>query len=185
MEITIVIGIALFAISLFLFTKVINLENVNEELRIKITKRSLFIINSSVALEKLEQYYIDGDASPVSIDGCFVAYHKKNGRLKWKGSGKFYTSKESVRGHDLYQYLQEELFGLEVLNRNYLDFLLKHSELIPQNWPPFIAFWGTVYRQSLDGRCFINCLVKRDGVYQVEKHWLDSFFDENMPAILK
>lgn len=173
--------IILLVIIFCLLFRVLNLKNENTKLKEKLLERNIFVIESLKTLENVGEYYIDGDADPLPVDGYTVVYHKKNGRLKWENFHKFYIPEKSIRGHELHEILLE----FDVLNRNYLDFLIKHCQLIPNNWPTFIPFWGTVYCQISSGHCFIKCLVRRDSIYVVEKRWLNSYFDANMPAILK
>lgn len=168
---------------LVLLIKLANLRSINKSLRMEIMEMNIFTITPLTEVK--EKHFIDGDADPLSIDGCTVVYHQKNGRLEWTGSGRFYANKEPIRGHELHEKLHEEGFEQDVLNRNYFDFMIKHLELIPYNWPTCIPFWGTVYRRASDNRCFIKCLSRRDGIYVAEYRWLDTEFNSTMPAIVK
>lgn len=166
----------------YLLFRVFNLQGIVKELRMELMEHNVFAIEP--LLETKTEFIIDGDAEALPVAGCMIAYHQKNGQLKWTGAGKFYINKESIRGHELHEKLLPEYFDYEVLNRNYLDFLVKNQDIIPKNWPLLIPFFGTVYRQLSDGRCFVKCLSRRDGIYMVENRYLDTDF-ASIPAILK
>lgn len=178
-----VVGGISAVIILLLLVKIICFKNDNDDLRKKLAKKNVFVIEPLLKVNV--DYYIDGDADPLPEAGCFVTYHKKNGQLKWIGVGRFYANYEPIRGHELHEKLHEEIVEQEVLNRNYLEFLIKHRNLIPHNWPLVIPFWGTVYREIISSKCFVKCLVRRDGIYMVENRYLDTDFDVSMPAIIK
>ncbi len=166
-----------------LLLKIADLQGLLKELRKKLIEGDIFIIEP--LLETRKGFIIDGDADALKIADCVVIYHQKNGQMEWTGVGKFYTIKEPINGHKIHEKLHPEASDQEVLNRNYLDFLVKNQELIPSNWPLIIPFFGTVYRELNSGRCFVKCLSRRDGIYMSEKHYLDTEFDCRMGVILK
>ncbi len=182
MEISGIIIIILVITVFYLFIKATNLEIINQEFQKKNMKKNFFVLEQVLSID--EDYYVDGDDGPLIIPNCVIAYHRDFPKVKWTGDVRFYASREPIRGHQLHEKLHLDS-SLEVLNGNFLDFLIKHPELIPANWPTFISFFGTVYRQISDGRCFVRCLVKKNDNYVVENHWLDANFDAIMPVIIK
>lgn len=166
-----------------LLLKIADLQGLLKELRKELINQRIetFGFPSSSAKE----YVIDCDAEAFSIPGCVVIFHQKNGKLKWTGIGRFYATKEPIKGVKLREQLYSEEFGQEVLNGNYLDFLKDNQYLIPNDWPLVIPFFGTVYRKLENGRCFVRCLTRRDGIYATQNQYLDAEFDCRMKVILK
>lgn len=116
----------------------------------------------------ISEHLIDSDADPFIPEGFSLHEHKKGGIWKWNPFIFLYLSEDQQRGiyvvgYDLYD---KELAAKGVLNANILDYLLKHQELIPENWKSHVIyFWGTIYRDSVDDELCVRCL-----------HWNDSRF---------
>jgi hypothetical protein len=109
---------------------------------------------------KEANHVIDCDAGPFIPEGCKVEEHQKGGILKWTESliGLYLDSGQEngkcIGGDDLRKVLKNQ----KVLNANVLDFLLKHPELIPEEWKgKAVFFWGTIYRDS-DGYLCVRYL---------------------------
>lgn len=115
--------------------------------------RNAGAVASMVAV--LEKYKIDCDAAPFLPEGRTVEEHQKGGQMEWdkKAQAKaLYLSENQKDGKIIGgEDLRKELAGKPVLNANVLDFLLKHPELIPEEWKgKKVFFWGTIYRYPDD-----------------------------------
>ena len=85
-----------------------------------------------------------------------------------------------IRGTEL----REELKGKPVLNANVLDYLLKHPELIPEEWKgKAVFFWGTIYRDSRGNLC-VRCLYWDGSRWYWSHNWLDDFWLADNLALL-
>jgi hypothetical protein len=81
--------------------------------------------------------------------------------------------------------LRERLKGKEVMNAAVLDYLLTHTELIPEAWKSkYVCFWGTVYRYS-GGHLYVRCLYWCDGVWDWNSYWLDYRWDDRHPTAVR
>lgn len=99
-------------------------------------------------------HVIDCSAEPFIPDNWKVEEHTKAGDFTWDpNTVTLYLSKHqknrlvfrhrSIRGHGL----RDELKGKPVLNACVLDYLLVHTQLIPEEWKgKNVFFWGTIYR---------------------------------------
>ena len=93
------------------------------------------------------------------------------------------------------RYLRQELIGKKIqgrkiLNANVLEFLLRHPDLIPEEWKSFqVFFWGTLYRDrpppnNFYGDC-IRALIWWPGEgwrWTTRNPWLE--FTPRMPAAI-
>ncbi len=130
------------------------------------------------------EYFIDCDADPFLPDGWKVEEHQKGGIFKWTESliglhlDRGQQNGKCIGGHDLRKALQTR----KVLNANVLDFLLKHSELIPEEWKgKAVFFWGTVYRYP-GGSCCVLYLYWDDGQWHWSVDWLGSGWNRRRPS---
>lgn len=83
-----------------------------------------------------------------------------------------------IRGHDL----KNKLEGQPVLPAHVLDYLLAHSELIPESWKgKAIFFWGTIYRYADGGLC-VRCLCWRGDGWDWRSSWLDDDWRDSAPC---
>lgn len=65
-----------------------------------------------------------------------------------------------------------------------LDYLLKHTKLIPEEWKgKYVFFWGTIYRNS-DGNLYVRYLYWNDSRWNWGYDWLARGFYGNCPAAL-
>jgi hypothetical protein len=92
-----------------------------------------------------------------------------------------------MTGHNL----REELSGKKVLSAIILDYLMAHSELIPESWKKdekgntiFIFFWGTIFRRS-DGYLYVRYLYWNDGLWQAHYSWLGFVWFVSPSALLR
>jgi hypothetical protein len=128
------------------------------------------VIESHVGMGKvLIQKRTDG----LYVDGRKVLLHRVAGQIGGK----------TIRGHEL----RTKLGG--VLNACVEDFLLDHTEFIPDDWKKddvgniiFIYFWGTIYRRPSDGRLFVRCLCWGGGAWVSSYVWLGNDWDGLRPA---
>jgi len=141
---------------------------------------------------KMIEHCIDCDADPFLPDGWKeVVEHQKMGNIKFDPSKiDFYLSKKQKNGNIEGNKLREELKEKKVLNANVLDYLLKNSQIIPEEWKKdekgntrYIFFWGTIYRNA-DGDLYVRCLYWSDGEWQWSYYWLGLAFNDNNPAAL-
>lgn len=130
------------------------------------------------------QHLIDCDADPFVPDGWTVESHAKGGQIVFDRTKiKLYLSKAQEKGKTVEgNKLRKELVGQPVLNANVLDYMLAHSELIPDEWKDkAIFFWGTIYRSS-GGRLCVRYLRWIGGGWYWRDYWLDRAWDADYPA---
>jgi hypothetical protein len=132
-------------------------------------------------------HIIDCDADPLIPNGWKIEEHQKGGVWQWDVNKlSLYLSKlqkngNTINGNDL----RKELKNKSVLNANVLDYLLKHPELIPEEWKDKVVFfWGTIYRGS-DGRLCVRDLRWRGGCWRWYDYWLDVGWDSANPAAVR
>jgi len=126
-------------------------------------------------------------------DGWKVEEHKKGGQIDFDPAQVLFhlstgqMGDKSIKGNELRKELADE----PVLNANVLDYLLAHSDLIPEEWKTdtkgntcYIFFWGTIYRYS-DGRLFVRCLYWSGGGWGWICYWLGRGFGDQDPAALR
>lgn len=101
------------------------------------------------------KHIIDCDAEPflpeILPERWEVESHKKGGSLEWNPTKVRLHLSPSQQGGKCIKgnRLRKELENEPVLNANVLDFLIKHPELIPEEWKDkCVFFWGTIYRNS-------------------------------------
>ena len=141
---------------------------------------------------KTLEHVIDCDANPFTPSGWKVEEHQKGGQFKFDASQiEFYLSAAQKKGHIESNKLRKELAGKPVLNANVLDYLLAHTELIPENWKKdengntrYIFFWGTIYRNS-DGYLCVRYLYWYDDRWFWVSSWLDNDWFDDDPAALR
>ncbi len=133
---------------------------------------------------KEANHVIDCDADPFVPEGWKVEGHQKGGIVKWTESliglylDKGQQNGKCIGGNDLRQALKDQ----KVLNANVLDFLLKHPELIPEEWKgKAIFFWGTIYRNS-DGRLYVRYLCWSGSRWYWHYLWLGNDWSGDNPA---
>jgi len=133
----------------------------------------------------VKKHLIDCDAPPSVPDGWEVVEHKPGGKLEFDPAKiELYLCAEqkqgSIEGHEL----RKKLEGKPVLNACVLDYLLKHQELISEEWKDkYIFFWGTIYR-SPGGDLCVRCLVWYGDEWHWGDGWLGSQWSGVDPAVL-
>lgn len=81
-------------------------------------------------------------------------------------------------------YLLKRLEGQPVLTAHVLEYLLAHSEIIPESWKGLcVTFWGTVEHGSLSSDISVSCLCW-DGHWYRAHCQLDDYWDSRHPAAL-
>ncbi len=126
------------------------------------------------------KHVIDCDADPFLPEGWKVESHKKGGSLEWDPTKvRLHLSPNQQNGKCIVgNKLRKELESEPVFNANVLDFLLKHPELILEEWKgKYVYFWGTIFRDS-DGYLHVRYLSWLDGRWDWFFHWLgDAWYD--------
>ncbi|MEK7630019.1 MAG: hypothetical protein AAB432_01375 [Patescibacteria group bacterium] len=152
-----------------------------------LTLLDFFNVLRGIAEIKPIPHVIDCDANPFVPDGWKVEEHQKGGQFKWDPKAiELYLSKpqrkgKTINGNDL----REELKNKSVLNANVLDYLLKNSHLIPEEWKgKLVFFWGTIYRASV-GRLRVRYLRWGVGGWRWSWRWLGVAWDGARPAALR
>ena len=83
-----------------------------------------------------------------------------------------------VQGHKLHKELSDQL----ILCACVLDYLLKHPELIPEDWKNgYTFFWGTIFRDS-DGDLSVAYLFWLGRRWSRSYDWLDGDWGSLGPA---
>ena len=133
----------------------------------------------------MSNHIVNSDAKPFTREGWSVDEHRKSGQIDlstialdlWLAEGQ---KSRYIEGHRLHMLLNNEA----VLNATVLDHLLKHPELIPEEWygqDKFVFFWGTIYR-SPSGRLFVRCLTGLNGKWSSVPDWLGNYWSSARPA---
>ena len=142
------------------------------------------------------QHIIDCDAAPFVPDGWKVGPENQlsgavRGQLVWDPAKVqlFLSDRQksgTISGHDLCK----ELTDKPVLNANVLDYLLAHTELIPEEWKQdeqgrtrYIFFWGTIYRGP-GGYLCVRCLDWCGGRWQWDWDWFENDWSVQYPSAL-
>lgn len=126
-------------------------------------------------------------------EGWEVVEHQKDspfdfsrsGQFEW-GPGKveFYLHDDQRNGSIEGNELRKKLEGEPVLNACVLDYLLNHSELIPEEWKSkWIFFWGTIYRHP-GGGLVVRYLRWDNGRWGWGTYWLGGRLHGNDLAAL-
>lgn len=135
----------------------------------------------------VRQHIIDCDAQPFMPNGWKVEEHTPGGQFEWDIEAiSLYLSDEQQpcgkrKGGD---ELRKELAGKPVLNANVLDYLLAHTNLIPEEWKDkYLFFWGTIYLDSDGDRCVRYLHWRGSGPWG--RGWLINSWDANDPAAVR
>ena len=133
----------------------------------------------------MKKHITNCDADPFVPDDWKVEEHTKGGQFEWNTDKvELYRSDEQKKGPIKGNELRKLLKDKPVLNANILDYLLAHSELIPEEWKgKAIFFWGTIYRDS-DGALCVRFLYWGDRGWGWDDDWLDDNFSGSDPAVL-
>jgi hypothetical protein len=139
------------------------------------------------------KHVIDCDQCPELPDGWEVDEHQPGGQFEWDLSRiELYLcdeqKRDSIKGKDL----RKKLKNMPNLNANVLDYLLEHTELIPDTWKgKYIFFWGTIYYGTIKHNpehrnLCVRCLFWKGAKWSWSFEWLDSDLSAGgrNPAIL-
>ena len=92
------------------------------------------------------------------LDPCKIGLHLDSSQQDGK----------SIKGSNL----KERFDGQRVLPAHILDWLLEHTEKIPESWKKKeVFFWGTIYRDG-EGSLFVRLLRWRDSQWSWSLRWL-------------
>lgn len=133
----------------------------------------------------IKTHAIDCDANPFVPDDWKVKKHLKGGQLRWNPDEvSLYLCDEQRGGTIEGNKLRKKLKGKPVLNACVLDYLLKHPDLIPDEWKgKAVFFWGTIYRDS-GGDLYVRYLYWHGGKWDWNNRWLGDVFLDSNPAAL-
>jgi len=138
-------------------------------------------------------HVVDCDVAPEILSDWQKEEHFKMGKLKLENrDGKLYAN-----GQEVIRFLSKkqkdgktiegcelrlELASKSTLNACILDYLLKHPELIPEEWKKGLTyFWGTIFRVSGGGLCV--AYLHWNGLWWHWKYnWLDNGWGGHGPA---
>ncbi len=116
-----------------------------------------------------------------------VVEHQKNGVFHWDPKKvHLFVSKDqkvdSVSSKKLQKTFKRK--KINVLNANFLDFLVKHQELIPADWKDeVVVFWGTIY-QGINERLYVRTLEWQIDRYVSSYMWVACYFGQHEPAAI-
>ena len=140
------------------------------------------------AVQAVVQHVIDCDADPYLPDGWKgVEEHQKGGSFTFDAASVslYLSDRQKKRPWLVGHKLREELKGKSVMNANVLDYLLAHSELIPESWKgQYVFFWGTIYRGSGDG-LYVRYLYWYGDGWDWGSFWLGRGWSGFNPAALR
>lgn len=131
-------------------------------------------------------HVIDCDAKPFEPSGLTVVEHAPGGKIIWDSSKIDLRLEDGQKGGKCIEgnKLRKLLKSKRVLNANVLDYLLAHSELIPESWKGnAVFFWGTIYRNA-DGNQCVRYLYWGDGRWYSHDDWLGRGWGSDSPAAL-
>ena len=135
-------------------------------------------------LEDVTKSIVDLDADPMVPNDWTVEEHINGGQFEFDSKRVILHLDEGQQdgGVVVGNELRKKLEGKNVYNANLLDFLLAHTDLIPEEWKgKTVFFWGTIYRR-LDGYLYVRCLCWNDGRWRWNYNWLDGDFYGLYPA---
>lgn len=142
------------------------------------------IRNRNPKKEFTVRHIIDCDADPLLLKGWEVESHKIGGQAKLNlAKIHLYLSANQQNGRRIQGYeLRKKMANESVLNANALDYLLKHPELIPEEWKgKRVHFWGTIYRYSV-GHLSVRYLCWIGNRWYWDWNWLDYNWADHDPA---
>lgn len=132
----------------------------------------------------MKKIIIDCDKKPkIPYKGWTIESHKKGGKLEWNPDEiELYLDPAQKGGYIEGNDLRKKLDGVTVLNACVLDYLLKHQELIPEEWKEkYVYFWGTIFRHA-GGRLFVEYLDWNGGGWSWLCSWLGHDWSDFSPV---
>jgi len=121
-----------------------------------------FLTLNLYRMKKQNELIINLDVDPYLPDGWKIEQHLKQGQLKLNSEEIYiYLSEKSTNAVIQGRFLEKESIGRNGLNANVLDYLLDHTELIPQESLKGrdVYFWGTIYRNH-ENYLFVRVLAR-------------------------
>lgn len=104
-----------------------------------------------------------------------------NGQKTFTPEFKLHLEPEQENGYIKGTVLRERMKG-KGMSAAVLDYLLGHTDLIPEEWKgKYIPFWGTRYRDR-GGDLYVRCLYWSDGGWDWSLGWLGNDFGGSNPA---
>lgn len=145
-------------------------------------------------------YAVDCSMDPLLPTGLSLEEHERGTVVKLEKKGdelfvdgkklELYLPRKQKKGSIEGTKLRKELKDKPVLNACILDYLLEHTELIPESWKKdaggntcYLFFWGTIYRGS-GGGLGVRCLWWGGGGWGWSYDWLGSGWGASRPALL-
>jgi len=140
------------------------------------------VLNGQAKIEVIK-CLIDLDADPMIPDGWKVEEHTKGGQFQFDlVKVSLHLDEQQKAGYIVGRELRNKLQGRPVFNANLLDYLLTHTELIPEEWKgKTVFFWGTIYRSS-DGCLIVRSLGWSGGRWDWSCLWLGGRLSDDCPA---
>ena len=127
---------------------------------------------------------VDLDADPMVPGDWKVESHQKGGQFKWDPAKvELYLDVDQQNGKVIEgNLLRWRVKSRNPFNDNLADFLLAHTELIPESWKgKEVFFWGTIYRNA-DGNFYVRYL-RWDGFrWRWGYRWLGRDWTGGRPA---
>jgi len=142
-------------------------------------------IEKKVSETKSNLLVVDYGVAPSLIDLKVKAHPKRKDIAKYDLSKiervlTLKSRENCISGHENLKRLKAS--GRTLLDIRVLEELLKHPELIPEEWKNGRTyFWGTIFRHS-GGRLFVACLDWGGGGWDWHFHWLGLAWDDYGPA---
>lgn len=120
--------------------------------------------------QQIGSHVIDCDAAPFVPNGWILVSHKKGGVLEFDPSKILLHQEPKQKNGGTISgiVLQERLADKTCLNACVLDYLLAHTNAIPESWKEkdcYIYFFGTVYSNANGGLC-VRCLYWGGGKWR-------------------
>lgn len=141
-----------------------------------------FIKNEAKILEANGEYFVDGDAKPLEIEGYTAVFHNRNGLWRFSFDRILPLKKDGlISGNQINQLVKKK-----ALNGNLIDFLLQHNEFLTDDLPDVLHCFGTIYARQEDNKLFVRVLLKCGGChYSASLRPLNTSFKHKEILVLK
>lgn len=124
---------------------------------------------------------ITTNKKPFIPDGWMIESHTPAGAFDLDNV-QLHLEPEQEKSYLKGTILRERLKDKTCLDASVLDYLLEHTDLIPETWKgKYVYFWGTIYRHSVGG-LYVRCLCWRDGEWYWSNLWLGYYWRSGDPA---
>jgi len=151
----------------------------------KTVKEKRFKINGDARARIPKEFSLEKNTMIPSKWKKFV--HKENGVFYWDPKKvRLFVAKDqeldTVSSGKLQKIFKEK--NINVLNSNLLFFLVKHQELIPEDWrDEVVVFWGTIYKAKGD-RFYVLTLEWQIDRYAISYMWINDYFGKHEPTAI-